>query len=166
MPGFGSVLPIAPGIKFEMVEDNLQISGSGNRGEAAVTAKPSGYTTGNTEMKAAVMKQLEAAGTNREKFRFAVGVNKELGIIALYASSWETKGAIPVRISSHALTFHLGATYRKYPSLRPNTIVETEITPTTDAEGRACLAFNIISALPKPKTRKKSNSQESTGAAK
>lgn len=167
MPDFGSPPPVASGIKFEMLEESLQISGSANRGEAAVTVKPSGNTSGNTEMKVATNKHLEAAGLNGEKFRFAIGVNKELGVIALYVTNWEKKGAVPVRVYPNSLVFHLGAIFRKYPSLRPNTTVETELTPTTDAEGRACLAFNILSALPKPKTRKKkSDNQESTTADK
>ncbi|HEY3363508.1 MAG TPA: hypothetical protein VGK74_00375 [Symbiobacteriaceae bacterium] len=154
--------PVPDGIKFDMVEETHVISGGANRSEAALVVKVSGHSRSNTETKDRVIELVEAAAVNREKFRLSYGVNKDLGVIALYIASWETKGAMPVRVFPNGLSFHIGGVFRKYPSLRPNTTVEPEITATTDADGRRCLAFNILAALPKQKTRKSKKDNSNT----
>ncbi|HLN61976.1 MAG TPA: hypothetical protein VK464_10545 [Symbiobacteriaceae bacterium] len=136
------------GIRFELIEETATPS------DAAVTVRPTGYCRSNTAFKADIMELVESAGTNREKFRLQVGVNREQGLIAVYVVDWDSKGGVPVRVLPNAITFHIGAAFKKYPTLRPVTTVEPEAGVTTDADGRRCLTFNIVAALPKVKSRR------------
>lgn len=136
------------GIRFELIEETTSSS------DAAVTVRTTGYCRSNTAFKAHVMELVEAAGTNREKFRLQLGVNREQGLLAVYVVDWDTKGGVPVRILPNAITFHIGPVFKKYPTLRPTTTVEPEAGLSTDADGRRCITFNIAAALPKQKSRR------------
>lgn len=155
-----SAVPV--GMKFEKLEAARMVSRSANRDEAALTVSPTGHSKSNTETKDRVMELVEEARVNQEKFRFAYGVNREAGIIALYVADWDTIGAMPVRVTPNSISFHLAPVFEKYPSLRPATKVEPEIGVTTDADGKRCIAFNILAALPKQKSRRSSKNQTQT----
>lgn len=140
-------------LDFEMVEESFQTSGGALRNAPAFAIEPSGLTESNVEAAEDVTEFITGQGADPQHCHLALGANQAKGTVAIYLADAQTKGAMALRWNAgkKTISFHMGAVFKKYPLLRPQTTVEVFFEAIRDQKGRPCIVLKLHGALPKRK---------------
>jgi len=149
------------GTSFRKVTRSFNTSGGARREPAKMTVSRTGAIRSNTEGKEMAQEYVRAEGGNPDDFQLAFGGNEDKGQLALYLPKPGDLGVMKVSIYRSSIAFHAGAAFVEHPKLRPVTRVECNVTPTTDAEGVACLVVQIHGATPAPVVKRKKGESDS-----
>ena len=144
----------AQGKSFRRVTTSFNIAGGARREAAAVEVYRTGLTRTNVESTGNIMKLVDQAGGDRRQFHLAYGIKEDSKEVAIYVDTPDAPGAMPTRIYSKTISFHLGNAFEECPALRPEAKASFPISDvTTDAEGVPCVIVTLKAGLDSRKTR-------------